>query len=108
MALSRLIAGNCGVPLNCMCSHQCEIPVWPDGSSLEPTRYHTQELISGAVWISFKSTFNPFANTYSLKVFFMDYPHWKTYVGNKYKYLLDIAHSCRSCSTAAGSSAAGR
>jgi hypothetical protein len=36
------------------------MPVMPVRSSLEPTRYHTQLLIKGAVWISLSKTCKPF------------------------------------------------
>ncbi len=56
MARSSTVDGKRGVPLNCMCSVQWEMPVKPGVSSREPTRYHSQEETSGAVWISFRKT----------------------------------------------------
>src|SRR5207245_6798971 len=38
-----------GVPLNSICSTQCEIPVSPGISLRLPTRYHTQNVATGTV-----------------------------------------------------------
>ena len=38
------------VPLNSMCSTQCEIPVIPLRSLRDPTRYQIQVLTTGARW----------------------------------------------------------
>ena len=64
-----MLAGNCGVPLNCMCSTQCETPVRPWTSSREPTRYHSQEEMIGAVCISFRRTLRPLESVVCVREF---------------------------------------
>ena len=51
-----------GEPSKSMCSTQCEAPVMPGHSFLEPTRYHTQTLTVGLVGSGASSTRNPFAS----------------------------------------------
>ena len=43
-----------------MCSTQCEAPVIPGRSFLEPTRYHTQTLAVGLVASGARRTRSPF------------------------------------------------
>jgi hypothetical protein len=43
-----------------MCSTQCDNPVTPGRSYLDPTLYHIQLLMMGAVCISFRWTVSPF------------------------------------------------
>src|SRR3990170_8134920 len=54
------------VPLKFMCSTQCETPVCPVISSLEPTLYQHHTEASGAVCTSRTSTVNPLSRTVSL------------------------------------------
>src|SRR5579862_1209597 len=49
-----------GVPLKSMCSTQCEMPVIPGTSLRLPTRYHAQNVATGAVWTSRSKTRSPF------------------------------------------------
>src|SRR5579859_155318 len=49
-----------GVPLKSMCSTQCEMPVIPGTSLRLPTRYHAQNVATGAVWTSRSKTSSPF------------------------------------------------
>src|SRR3989442_13039210 len=51
------------VPLKFMCSTQCETPVSPVASSLDPTLYQHQTEASGAVCTSCTTTFNPLSRT---------------------------------------------
>ena len=55
--------GRSFVPLNIKCSNWCEMPVIPGTSSLEPTRYHTCTLTTGAVFTSLVNTVKPLAKT---------------------------------------------
>src|SRR2546428_6302216 len=50
------------VPLKFMCSTQCETPVRPGRSSLDPTLYQHHTDASGAVCSSCTSTFNPLSS----------------------------------------------
>src|SRR5215203_660202 len=50
------------VPLKFMCSTQCDTPVRPGRSSLEPTLYQHQTDASGAVWISWTRTVRPLSS----------------------------------------------
>ena len=51
------------VPLKFICSTQCETPVTPGVSSLEPTRYQHHTETSGAVRTSFTTTVRPLSRT---------------------------------------------
>src|SRR5262245_48596497 len=57
-----------GVPLNNICSTQCEIPVLPGCSLREPTRYQTQQVATGAEWTSRSKTSMPFLSRCSIVV----------------------------------------
>src|SRR5688572_27111564 len=72
MALSSTLAGNFLVPLNCICSVQWEMLVFPVVSSFEPTRYQTHEEMIGAVCTSLSITFKPFFNTTCVILFVID------------------------------------
>src|SRR6266568_1246180 len=50
------------VPLKFMCSTQCDTPVRPGRSSLEPTLYQHHTDASGAVCSSWMSTFKPLSS----------------------------------------------
>src|SRR5215208_6085442 len=72
IALSSRLAGNCSVPLNCICSTQCETPVRPCTSSREPTRYQTHDEMIGAVWISLSRTLSPLESVSWVRVSIME------------------------------------
>src|SRR5436190_1532706 len=70
------------VPLKFMCSTQCETPVRPGRSSLEPTLYQHHTEASGAVCSSWMSTFNPLSSvvermTFHYKIVGIPMPEWK-------------------------------
>src|SRR5215212_9896714 len=72
IALSSKLAGNCSVPLNCICSTQCETPVRPCTSSRDPTRYQSHDEMIGAVWTSLSRTFSPLDKVVCVRELFME------------------------------------
>ena len=54
------------VPLNCMCSSRCAIPVSPYPSCRDPTMYVTFTVTVGFDWSGKRSTRSPFGRRYSV------------------------------------------
>src|SRR5207253_7929695 len=65
-----------GVPLNIICSTQCEMPVMPECSLRAPTRYHTQNETTGAECTSLVSRVSPLGKECLSKV------AWRVVIGD--------------------------